>query len=168
MNKIVKFLAYCLVGTLAFSCNKTPNLGIFEGNGDIGNVKYPGSVNFNPSDSTYTVSGGGTNMWFNKDELHYVWKQMSGDVSLAADIKWVGKGLEAHRKACLIIRQSLDTSSAYADAAVHGDGLTSIQYREVEGDITREVQSNVSAPDRVRIEKEGDYVSMAFSMGELP
>jgi Tol biopolymer transport system component len=163
MNKIVKFFAYCLVGTLAFSCNKTPNLGIFEGNGDIGNVKYPGSVNFNPSDSTYTVSGGGTNMWFNKDELHYVWKQMSGDVSLAADIKWVGKGLEAHRKACLIIRQSLDTSSAYADAAVHGDGLTSIQYREVDGDITREVQSNVTAPDRVRIEKEGDYISMSIA-----
>jgi Tol biopolymer transport system component len=102
-------------------------------------------------------------MWFNKDELHYVWKKMTGDVSLAADIKWVGEGIDPHRKACLIIRQDLDTSSVYADAAVHGDGLTSIQYREVTGDITREVQSNISAPSRVRIEKEGDYLSMSIA-----
>ncbi len=85
-------------------------------------------------------------MWFNNDELHYVWKEMSGDVSISADIQWVGKGVDPHRKACLIIRQSLDTGSVYVDAAVHGDGLTSIQYREIEGGITREVQSNISAP----------------------
>ena len=54
-------------------------------------------------------------------------------VSLAADIEWVGEGLDPNRKACLIIRQSLDTSAAYVDAAVHGDGLTSIQYRDMQG-----------------------------------
>jgi Tol biopolymer transport system component len=91
---------------------------------------------------------------------------MTGDVSIAADIQWVGKGVDPHRKACLIIRQSLDTSSAYVDAAVHGDGLTSIQYREATGDITREVQSNISAPTRVRIEKEGDYLSMSVALGD--
>src|SRR5660397_114428 len=89
-------------------------------------------------------------MWFENDELHYVWKKMSGDVSIAANIEWVGEGVDPHRKACLIIRQSLDPGSAYADAAVHGDGLTSIQYREQQGEITREVQSNISAPNRVR------------------
>jgi len=165
MNNTIKYLAYSIVITLAGSCNTSPDLGIFEANADIGNVKHPGSVEFNASDSTYTVSGGGTNMWFNNDELHYVWKQMTGDVSIAADIEWVGKGVDAHRKACLIIRQSLDTSAVYVDAAVHGDGLTSIQYREAKGDITREVQSNISAPSRVRIEKEGDYLSMSIAYG---
>jgi len=166
MNNNIKYFAYILVILIVISCDTTPDLGIFEANNDIGNVKYTGSVVFDPSDSTYTVSGGGTNMWFDKDELHYVWKQMTGDVSIAADIEWVGKGVDPHRKACLIIRQSLDTSAAYADAAVHGDGLTSIQYREVRGDITREVQSNVSAPKRVRIEKEGDYLSMSMAYGD--
>lgn len=148
------------------SCNTSPDLGIFEGNGDIGNVRQAGSVVFDSSDSSYTVSGGGTNMWFNSDELHYVWKQVSGDISLAADIEWVGEGVEPHRKACLIIRQSLDTSSVYADAAVHGDGLTSIQYREISGGMTREVQSNISSPRRVRIEKTGDYISMSLAFGD--
>jgi TolB protein len=54
---------------------------------------------------TLAVSGSGTNMWFDSDELHYVWKKVSGDISIAADINWVGEGLDPHRKACLIILQ---------------------------------------------------------------
>ncbi len=159
----------CLMVVFWGSCDRSADLGIFEGNSDIGKVKYPGSVKFNPSDGTYTISGSGTNMWFNNDELHYVWKKMSGDVSIAANIEWIGKGIDPHRKACLIIRQSLDPGSAYADAALHGDGLTSIQYREILGDVTREVQSNISAPKRIRIEKEGNYLSMSVALegGEL-
>ncbi len=148
------------------SCTVAPDLGIFEGNGDIGKVGVAGSVEFNPSDSSYAVSGGGTNMWFNTDELHYIWKKVSGDISIAADIRWIGEGVDQHRKACLIIRQTLDTSSVYADAALHGDGLTSIQYREITGGITREVQSNISTPSRVRIEKTGDYLSMSVGFGK--
>jgi len=166
MNNPIKGLVCIIIVMVLGSCDTTPNLGIFEENGDIGIVKYAGSVDFDPYRSTYTISGCGTNMWLNNDELHYVWKKMSGDVSIAADIEWIGKGVDPHRKACLIIRQSLDPRSAYADAVVHGDGLTSIQYREVAGDITREVQSNISAPKRVRIEKEGDYLSMSVAFGD--
>ena len=164
MKKPIKCLVCILIVFALASCGTTPDLGIFEGNKDIGHVKHAGSVDFDPANGTYTISGGGTNMWFNHDELHYVWKKMSGDLSLTADIEWIGEGGNPHRKACLIIRQSLDSSAVYADAVVHGDGLTSIQYRELPGDITREVQSNISAPKRVRIEKEGDYVSMSIAL----
>ena len=165
---ILPFTVFLCV-VVAASNNASTNLGLFEGNDDIGGVNFPGSVEFDVAAGAYTISGSGTNMWFDTDELHYVWKKMSGDVSIAADIEWVGEGVDPHRKACLIIRQDLEPGSAYADAVVHGDGLTSIQYREVLGATTREVQSNISAPKRVRIEKEGDYLSMsvAFGDGEL-
>jgi len=166
MKNSIKQLASILMVLILGSCNTTLKPGIFEGNNDIGNIKIAGSIKFNPSDNTYTVSGGGTNMWFDNDELQYVWKKMSGDVSISADIEWVGTGGNPHRKACLIIRQNLEPGSAYADAAVHGDGLTSIQYREVAGAITREIQSNISTPKRVQIEKEGDYVSMSIDYGD--
>ena len=45
-----------------------------------------------------------------------------------------------------MIRQSLDADSAYVDVALHGDGLTSLQFREAKGAATHEVQANVSAP----------------------
>jgi TolB protein len=168
MKQLKIILAWIIPVLTLASCNSGPDLGIFEGEGDIGNVGHAGSVVFNPSDSSYTVSGGGTNMWFDSDQFHYVWKKVSGDVSISADIEWVGEGGEPHRKACLIIRQTLDTSSVYVDAALHGDGLTSIQYRETPGDITREVQSNITSPSRLRIEKIGDYISMSTAVGDEP
>ncbi|RPJ27938.1 MAG: hypothetical protein EHM35_13945, partial [Planctomycetaceae bacterium] len=123
----------------------------------------PGSVAHDAGPQSYLVAGGGENMWFGEDALQFVWKRMSGDVSLAADIRWIGTGGNAHRKACLLIRQSLDPKSAYADAVVHGDGLTSLQCRQVPGGVTREIQSNVTAPRRIRIEKQGDFVSMSIA-----
>ena len=166
-KKIILILA--IIGFILMSWAIQIDMGIFQGHGDIGEVKHKGSLEFNRKDSTYTISASGTNMWFNNDQLHYVWKKMSGDVSLAADIELLGKGVDPHRKACLIIRQNLEPGSAYADVAVHGDGMTAIQYREVDGDITRELQSNIKSPKRVRIEKVGDYLYMSLGKadGEL-
>jgi TolB protein len=138
-------------------------LGLFEKNADIGQVKMPGSVEYNEAKQTYTVAGGGENMWATTDAFHFVWKRVSGDLSIAADIDFIGTGGNAHRKAVLIIRQSLDPDSAYADAALHGDGLTSLQYRETKGGPTREIQANVKAPRRLQIEKRGDYVWMSVA-----
>lgn len=148
---------------LAFPAD-TP-LGVFESHGDVGTVLHPGSVKYDEAARTYTVSGSGENMWAARDAFHFVWKKMSGDVSLSADISFVGKGKEAHRKACLLIRQDLDGDSVYVDAAVHGDGLTSLQFRDAKGGATHEVQSNVTAPARVRLVKRGEYV-LLYVAGE--
>jgi len=143
--------------------SRNSGMGLFEEHSDVGIVGKPGSVEYDAVKKTYLVAGGGENMWFATDALHYVWKKTSGDVSLAADIHWIGTGGNAHRKACLIIRQTLDPDSPYVDAVVHGDGLTSIQCREAQGETTTEVQSNVSAPQRIKIEKQGDYVFMSIA-----
>jgi TolB protein len=132
-------------------------VGIFEDHGDVGAVPHAGSVAFDKETASYTVTGGGENMWAAKDAFHYVWKQASGDLALTADVSFLGEGKEPHRKACLVIRQSLDADAAYVDAALHGDGLTSLQFRDAKGAATHEVQSNVSAPRRLRIEKRGKY-----------
>ena len=138
-------------------------LGVFEGRSDVGAPRRAGSARYDSARRDYTVTGGGSNMWFASDAFYLVWRKASGDLTLAADIAFEGKGGEPHRKACLIIRQSLSADSAYADAALHGDGLTSLQYREAKGAPTREIQSEVSAPSRLRLEKRGKYVSMAVA-----
>ncbi len=138
-------------------------LGAFEAQGDVGSVGRPGSVEYDAATKSYTVGGGGENMWFATDAFHFVWRSASGDVSLAADVRFLGTGGNAHRKAALLIRQGLEPDAPYVDAVVHGDGLTSIQYREVKGGPTREIQSNVRAPRRIRIEKEGAYVFLSVA-----
>ena len=100
-------------------------------------------------------------MWAPADHFHYVWKKMSGDVMLKATVEFVGTPPSTgtpdnHRKACLILRQTLGADSVDADVAAHGDGLTSLQWRDAKGAVTHEVQSNVVGPRRLRIEKHGN------------
>jgi TolB protein len=142
------------------------NLGVFTDQCDVGNTAIPGSAGYDPATGDYTISGGGANMWFTNDAFHFVWVKMSGDFSLAADIKFPGNSAQPHRKACLLIRQSLAPDSSYADVAFHGIGMTALQSRETTGDTTHEIQSDVSAPARVRLEKHGDYVYMSVARAD--
>ncbi len=142
-------------------------IGVFENHSDVGTVLHPGAVEYNAAAKTYTISGSGENMWFANDAFQFVWKKMSGDVSLTADISFLTKTGNEHKKAALIFRQSLDADSVYADVALHASGLTSLQFRDEKGAITREVQSNLSAPKRLRLVKRGDYVYMALGDSDL-
>jgi hypothetical protein len=133
-----------------------------EGSLDIGDPAQPGSEDYNTAKHSYLVTGGGANMWGTNDSFHFVWKKVSGDVTLAADIAFSDLAGDAHRKAVLIVRQNLDANSAYADAALHGNGLAALQYRETNGAPTREIESGLANPGRLRIEKRGNYVSMSI------
>ncbi len=112
-------------------------LGIFSASEDIGTPSTPGrgSTAYDPATGRYVVAGGGENMWGTADHFQFVWKKVSGDVMLAATVEFAasspaGGAPDPHRKACLLVRQTLDSDSVYADAAVHGDGLTSLQWRD--------------------------------------
>ena len=149
----------------ALLTRRAPALGAFTDQGDIGVVSRPGTAVYDSSAGTYTVGASGANMWFKQDAMHYLWRQASGDLSLAADIGFVGASTQPHRKACLVIRQNLTPGSAYVDVAVHGEGLTSLQYRASQDGITREIQSMVSNPGRVRLDKIGDTVYLSVAQG---
>ena len=153
-------VCFCMVA--ACSHISAQNLGQFEGQGDFGTILHPGSGRYDASRGSYTVSGSGANLWFGIDDFHFVWKKMSGDVALSADIDFVGEKGNAHRKAVLMIRQSLDPHAVYADVARHGDGLTSLQYRDATGADTHEVETYGKGPHRVRIEKRGDYAYVSI------
>ena len=135
-----------------------PALGLFQNHADIGTVLHAGSAQYDVVHNAYSLTGSGENMWFTSDDFQFAWKQVTGDIALTADIAFPEKGGNPHRKAVLMIRQSLDADAPYADVALHGDGLTSLQFREAKGSTTHEIQSYVSAPRRLRIEKRGDFI----------
>jgi TolB protein len=141
------------------------NVGLFTDHADIGVVKRPGNASYDSTAQTYTIGASGANMWFKEDDFHFVWKKASGDTALGATIAFVGKSPEPHRKAMLVIRKTLDADSPYADIAVHGDGLTSLQFRQEKGGVTKEVQTSISSPRRVRLEKVGRTVYMSLATG---
>ena len=144
-------------------------VGVFDGHGDIGTLLTPGSAS--EESGTYTINASGENMWAAADALHFVWKKVAGgDVSLAADIAFATTTGNAHKKGVLMIRQSLDADSAYCDAALHLDGLTSLQCRERKGGPTYEIRQAILSPTkRLRLEKRGAdfYVSTAGAGEDL-
>jgi TolB protein len=160
MKRSIANLALC---TAALLC-AAESSAIFDSSGDVGETPKKGKVEFSPSTGDYTITGGGANMWAAVDAFHFAWKQLSGDMAVTADVRFIGTGAEAHRKAALMIRQSLDPDSAYADVALHGDGLTSLQFRTSAGAPTQELRqaakSDLSAPVRIRIERHGDQFTM--------
>ncbi len=123
-------------------------LGYFEATGDIGAPAIAGSTTYDAGMQTYTLTGAGTNMWATKDEFQFAYRKLTGNFILRAQVKFLGQGVEAHRKLGWIVRSSLAPDATYADAAVHGNGLTSLQYRSVKGGPTFQLPSMIVGAGR--------------------
>ncbi len=136
-------------------------LGIFEAQQDIGTNPKGGTAEYDAAKAEYRVTGGGANIWAKTDAFQFLYRKVSGDFTFTADVHFEGAGTEQHRKAALMIRQSLDADSAYADAALHGDGLTSLQYRLTSAAETQEIRSAIKGPMRIRIERQGNQFTLA-------
>jgi len=141
---------------------QTSSLGIFTNEGSVGQTPAGVKAQYDAAKGEYRITGGGANMWGASDAFYFVWKKVSGDVSLTADIQWVGTSAAEHRKAVLIVRQSLDPGSPYADAVSHGNGLTSLQFRGAAGEQTYQIVAAEDGPSRLRIVKKGSRFTMYF------
>ncbi len=146
------------------------SLGIFKGQSDVGSVTPPGTLAHDSVKDVYTVTAAGANLWSTVDGFHFVWKKVSGDVSLTADVNFpvISGDPSPHRKAVLMFRQTLDADGVYVDAAQHGSGMTALQYRGTKGATTQDIELNIGSPRRLRLEKRGDTITMFLSMGAEP
>jgi len=162
MKRVCRALVFCFGAVL-----RAQSLGLFESGSDVGETPQKGKGAWNQASGEYSVTGGGANIWGSADAFYFMYKKRSGDVAVTADVRFLGTGTVAHRKAVLMVRQSLDAGSAYADVAVHGDGLTSLQYRPTAAAATEEIRSELKGPVRIRIEKRGDrFTVLAGAPGE--
>ncbi len=155
------------IGALTALLQAAP-LSQFEDHTDVGSPKLAGSAAYDADAQSYSISAAGVNMWANRDEFHFLWNRMKGDFILQARVEFIDKGADPHRKLGWIVRSTLDEDSPYADATVHGDGLTSLQFRRTKGAITEQVRSTVTGPDFIQFERKGgDYIFSAARFGEL-
>ncbi len=142
-------------------------LGLFTGQSDVGSAALPGSGLYDAADGTYALISSGGNTWFHVDGFHFLWKKAAGDMAFTADIAFPPRAYahepSPHRKGILMFRQTLDAGSAYAGLAVHGSGMTSLQYRRQRGANTQDIELNIDAPTTVRIEKRGDVFTLYLS-----
>ncbi len=143
-------------------------IGIFTGQTDVGAALVPGSSSYNPTTKQYTITSAGYNIWYTRDEFRYVWKKMSGDVSLAADVSFPDTAGYGDRKAVVIIRQSLDDDAKEAMVALHGAGLMHLAWRPETNAMLKEERVTEKSAQRIGIEKKGDAFAIYVSMHGEP
>ena len=158
---------------------KKKRIGIFDGVSEVGSALVPGSSSYNKKTGEYTISASGYNVWYNRDEFRFLWKKMSGDVSMAADVSFPDPKGYFDRKVILIVRQSLDDDAKEIMVGLHGGGLLHLAWRAEKGAQMkdRKVDKNGGLPNgetieglpkRVGIEKKGDQYALYVSMKGEP
>jgi hypothetical protein len=142
-------------------------IGIFKGQSDVGAALVPGSSSYNPKTREYTISSAGYNIWYNRDEFRYIWKKMSGDISLAADVKFLDEGY-GDRKISFLIRQNLEDDAKEIMVTLHGAGTMHLVARREKGLMIKKVDHINKKAKRIGIEKLGDVYSLFLSMDGEP
>jgi hypothetical protein len=165
------------------STNFDAPVGVFEGQSDIGSAVVPGTASYEAGARRYTVASAGYNIWYTRDEFRFLWKKLSGDVSMAASITFPNPKGYDDRKAVLVIRQDLDDDSKEAMVALHGRGLIHLALRPEKGANIKEAyrlegshstvaagpgSSGIGAPIRIGIEKRGDSFALFVSLQGEP
>ena len=139
---------------------ETSDLGIFTNESSVGQTPPGSKAHFDAATGEYRITGGGENVWGATDAFYFVWKKASGNLSLTADVQFVGRSAAEHRKAMLMVRESLASGAAYADAVSHGNGLTSLQFRGVANESTYQTFINIDGPVRLRLVRQGSRYTM--------
>ena len=140
-------------------------VGIFQRSADIGNPKHKGSSNYDEASQSYTIKGSGYNIWFNRDEFHYLYKRMGGNFILTAHFQFKTDKGDAHKKVGWMIRESLDPAASHISAVAHNDGLTVLQWRAMRGAYMRDPEDEIFFPKKkipqvIQLERNGKNVTM--------
>ena len=157
------------------SVNFETPMGVFDGQSDIGGPLVPGSASHDAGTKQYTINSAGYNIWYNRDEFRFLWKKMSGDISMAADITFPNAAGIGDRKVVLIFRQNLDDDSPEVMAGMHGGGLVHLVLRSKPNAILQTAHHFNAAKvpagktaGRLGIEKHGDTFTLFFAQNGEP
>ncbi|MFO7823337.1 MAG: hypothetical protein R6V72_05320 [Cyclobacterium sp.] len=172
-GKIKPILILSLIGLLTQGCLEN-NLGLFQQSLDIGNPAIQGSSSYDQMERKYTLKGSGYNIWFERDEFHYLFRAERGDFVIKTELGFTGEGKDPHRKIGIMVREDVADNAAHISGTLHGDGLTVLQWRTKKGMPMRDPEDEIFAPEshyqflmlerkgnefilKGALEKEGEY-----------
>ena len=144
MKNKINTVLFILMGYFTIYAQQD-SIGIFPYHEDIGNPKLDGAVTYNSVEQNYEISGSGYNIWFERDELQYAYSKSGKNFIFTANFKFIGEGKDPHRKTGIMVRKSSSEGAAHFTAALHGDGLTSMQWRSKAGEEMKDPDNEFKA-----------------------
>jgi regulation of enolase protein 1 (concanavalin A-like superfamily) len=122
--------------------------------GDVGSVTIPGSASY--ATGMFTVTASGNDIWNTADAFHFVYQPLNGDGSIEARVDSL-QNTYAWAKAGVMIRESLNASSAHAIMLMSAAKGAAFQWRATTGGTSKSISGSLSAPPRwVRLVRSGD------------
>jgi hypothetical protein len=121
---------------------------------DVGQVGVAGSASY--ANGTFTVNASGQYIWNTADGMHFLYQPLSGDGTIVARVL-SSQGSSTSRSAGVMIRETLNTSSANIYTIYSGDSYNYLVYRMSTGAITSAQQSpsTTTLPSWVKLVRSG-------------
>ena len=173
MNHNFLTIVVIILSMMNTSFAQTPKVGIFDTAVDVGKPKLTGSSSYDSTKQEYSLKGAGYNIWFNRDEFHYVASRIKGDFIVTADFEFPNPvGKDPHRKYGWMVRENLQEDATHFTATIHGDGLTVAQWRVMRGAHMRDPQDELFFPKKkartIQIERKGKTYTMRIANAGEP
>ncbi len=126
-------------------------------NGDVGSPSQAGTAS--ESSGTFTIEGGGADIWGTYDSFHYVYQSLSGDGEISARVASV-ENTDSWAKAGVMVRESLTGGSTHAMMVITaGNGAAFQRRTTTDGSSSHTAGSSVTAPYWVRLVRSGDTLT---------
>ncbi|HEX8994998.1 MAG TPA: PQQ-binding-like beta-propeller repeat protein [Ktedonobacterales bacterium] len=151
-----------LLGTATFD---TVSINSCPGGWQCADIGAPALAGNQVSNNgTWTIQGGGTDIWGTADQFHYVWQTMAGDGSFSAHIA-SQTNTSGWAKAGVMLRLTSDPGAPFYDVLVTPSNGVMAQWRTAQGATAQGTASvtGLAAPVWVEIARSGTSYSGYYS-----
>jgi hypothetical protein len=124
---------------------------------DIGTAA-PGPGSQTLSGSTWSVTGGGGDIWGAADSFHYVYRPLAADGTISADVTSQANS-SAWAKGGLMMRLTTDPGSPYYAVFMTPSNGVAVQWRSAQGGSTSQVTTTGTVPLYLEITRSGTTYS---------
>jgi hypothetical protein len=130
---------------------------------DIGSPGQAGTSSFDGT--TWTVQGGGSDIWSAPDQFQYAYQSVNGDATIIADITSVSDS-NAWAKAGVMFRDGTDAGASYVAVFENPNGQVEMQWRDAAGsdsDWNGSQVGDTGGPKWVKIVRSGDTFTAYYA-----
>ena len=150
-------------GAIAFDKDITARL---TASVDIGNPGVVGTSLYDAVNGTWTIKGGGSDIWGSSDGFHYVYKNINGDFDVSCRVIEEGATTSPSewRKGGIMARNNSNVGSQQASMLWTGSGKPHANWRySANGQTDHSTDAAGSLPEYIRLKRVGNVFSMYYS-----
>ncbi|GCE10473.1 NPCBM/NEW2 domain-containing protein [Tengunoibacter tsumagoiensis] len=132
---------------------------------DIGSVAIPGEATYDSTSNTFNTFSSGTDIWNSNDQFQYIYQTLTGDGSIVARVASQANTGGGWAKAGVMMRETLDPSSAHAFMMLSPGYGTNFQWRPSASSPTFSLGGSASttAPYWVKLTRTGNFFTGSTS-----